>query len=107
MRKFVIDTLKVLRRNIIAILLFVLIAVIFTQGLSSIAGGNNEEAKKLAEDSLRRAVVTCYAVEGKYPDSYEYLKENYNLNIDEEKYIVHYLPIGANLMPDIAIFEVS
>lgn len=62
----------------------------------------NEELE-LLNQGIRKAVVSCYAVEGKYPDSLEYLKEHYGLIVDEEKYIVTYDVFASNVMPEIYI----
>ena len=63
------------------------------------------EAKRIAEDSIRRAVVSCYALEGRYPDSYEYLRDHYGLRIDEDRFIIHYEVFASNIMPDITVIE--
>ena len=60
----------------------------------------------MAQDSIRRAVVSCYAIEGRYPDTYEYLAENYGLTVDEKKYTVHYEIFASNIMPEITVTPV-
>ena len=40
------------------------------------AEASGEEGRLLAEQAVRRAAVSCYAVEGAYPESYAYLKEH-------------------------------
>ena len=59
----------------------------------------------MAEDNLRRAVVSCYALEGRYPPDVKYLQEQYGLQLNEEKYIVHYEVFAENIMPDITVLE--
>ena len=49
--------------------------------------------------------MACYAAEGAYPPSLEYLKEHYGVQIDGERYTVHYMVIADNLMPDITVLE--
>lgn len=55
--------------------------------------------------AIRRYVVQCYALEGRYPDSLDYLEENYALSLDREHYVYHYQNLGVNIMPQIAVFE--
>ena len=59
------------------------------------------------EESLRRAVtrasVQCYAIEGRYPPSVEYLEENYGVRIDRDRYNVFYNGFASNVMPEIVI----
>ena len=84
-----------------AILYFVLTGL-------SIAGENSvSEGQKIAVNSITRAVINCYASEGMYPPSYEYLKEHYGLSIDENKYIIHYMIFAENIMPDITVLTVE
>ena len=57
------------------------------------------------EESLRRAAVTCYAVEGVYPPNLEYLRRHYGIQVDEEQYHVFYEIFGSNIMPQITVVE--
>ena len=49
--------------------------------------------------------MACYAAEGVYPPTLSYLEEHYGLQIDEERYTVHYSAFAENLMPDITVLE--
>lgn len=89
-------------------LIFIFILVFFIGGLNDANANSLEEGRKIAEKSLRKAAVSCYAFEGLYPANHEYLKKNYGVYIDEDeatrKYIVHYDSIMPNLMPDIGVY---
>lgn len=61
--------------------------------------------KQQLETLLRRTAVSCYASEGFYPPSVEYMKTHYGLQFEEERYMVHYERFASNLMPDITILE--
>lgn len=93
------------RDNLVAFFMFLLVFVIFIIGTASAKKTSAEQGKKIAEDSIYRAVVSCYAMEGFYPDDIDYLKENYGLHIDDKRFIVHYDSIASNIMPDITIIE--
>lgn len=88
------------------VVLFVALAVILVRAIGNTSTASNAEQLRIAEESVRRATVSCYAIEGFYPDTYEYLCENYNVRVDEEKFIVHYEVFGSNLMPEITVLEV-
>ena len=47
----------------------------------------------------------CYAIEGSYPESLQYLKDNYGLTYDEEKYFIDYQVLGSNILPDVTIID--
>jgi len=65
-----------------------------------------EQAKQLRE-VLRRAAISCYAVEGRYPESLEYLVENYGVVVDQSKFIVDYGVVSQNIMPIIEVIWVE
>ena len=67
--------------------------------------GQKEEGAQMMERTIRRAAVTCYAVEGIYPPSLDYLVEHYGLQLQEDRYQVFYEGFAENLMPDITVLE--
>ena len=77
----------------------------FATALNSLDSGRAEDDQRQLEETLRRGCVACYATEGIYPPDLEYLKEHYGLQVDEERYTVHYSAIAENLMPDITVLE--
>lgn len=77
----------------------------FATALNSLDSGRAEEDQRQLEETLRRGCVACYATEGIYPPDLEYLKEHYGLQVDEERYTVHYSAIAENLMPDITVLK--
>ena len=94
-----------LQGNLIAIVLFVSITSITIDGISSTSHSTLDEEMRIARESLLRAVISCYAFEGAYPESYEYIKENYGVRINEEKFVVFYDIFSSNIMPEITILE--
>ena len=77
----------------------------FATAVNSLDSGRAEEDLRQLEETLRRSCVACYAAEGVYPPSLDYLKERYGLQIDEERYTVKYFAFAENLMPDITVLE--
>ena len=55
------------------------------------------------ETAIRRACVTCYAVEGRYPKSLAYIVEHYGVTVDADAFVVRYDAYAENLMPDIHV----
>jgi hypothetical protein len=82
----------------------VIFAIVFI-GLQSAARANRAEGVRLLEDALVRAAVHSYAVNGYFPESVEYITENFGIHIDSARYIVHYEVFAVNLLPDIRVFE--
>lgn len=77
----------------------------FLYGITNLSNGNSDEGRRRLEDALRRAAVACYASEGIYPPSWNYLEEHYGVQIDHSRYVVSYTVFAENLMPDITVLE--
>ena len=88
-----------------AALLLVLLG--FLAALTNLNEDRGEDARQRLEASIRRAAVACYADEGIYPPSLDYLEEHYGLQIDRERYTVFYQVFASNLMPDITVLELA
>lgn len=94
-----------LRNILISLLLFACIFAAFWSGVSSMQKKVDNEGLQTLQNAITRSITRCYAEEGSYPESLDYLKENYGLYYDENKYFVAYQPLGANIMPDVTIFQ--
>ena len=99
------------RDRVLAMLLpvciFVLIMFFFVQGMSSIARSTSAETKRSLETAIERSIVHCYAIEGRYPPSLQYLKDHYGITYDETAYYVNYQPVAANIRPDVVILPLE
>ena len=87
-----------------AALVLVLVLWFFTT-LGNIGADRSEEGRQQLERALRRAALACYATEGFYPPTLEYMQDHYGVQINEELYIVHYMVEAENMMPDITVLE--
>lgn len=91
-----------------ALLCAILILVVFLGFLSALGNlkqGYTREGKQQLEDALRRAAVACYASEGIYPPTLDYLTQHYGVQINEARYTVFYEVFAENLMPEITVLE--
>ena len=75
------------------------------QLLDYIDHSSREAEEQLVADAVRQAAVTCYSVEGGYPESLDHLKEHYGLAYNEDVFIVSYDAFAENLMPDIHVMR--
>ncbi len=89
--------------SLFSLLLAAVVLLTVMNGVRASQDAYEREALRTLEDSLRRAAVSCYAIEGCYPPSLEYLTENYGVYIDEDRYVVFYDVFASNLMPDITV----
>jgi len=93
------------KKDIAAIIVFVAVIVGFVALIHSLTATSAEQEEKMVYDAVRNAALSCYAVEGAYPESLEYLRENYGLAYNEEEYLVEYDAFASNLMPTITVLE--
>jgi len=76
----------------------------FNFGITNLTQVSEEEALSAARYAVTRATVKFYAIEGHFPPNIDVLIEHYGLHVDLDQFIVHFDPIGANIMPQIAVF---
>lgn len=88
-------------------LAFLLLLALFLIGITSVNKTTIEKQQESLQTALERDVLHCYAVEGFYPPSLDYIKEHYGLSYDEDTFYVDYKPIGSNIMPDMTILRVG
>lgn len=90
-----------------AFIAVIILAVLlwFFAAVGNLSQDSGEEGREQLETALRRAAVACYAAEGVYPPTMDYLTEHYGVQVEEEKYMVFYEIFASNLMPDITVLE--
>ncbi len=76
----------------------------FSQGVGAQTGA---ESLEMMEKAVTRAAIECYALEGFYPPTLEYLGENYGIATDHKQFFIDYTYLGSNLMPIIAVIPIS
>lgn len=86
-------------------LLFSLIIGLFFFGVNSAGQRANSENLGATVKAVKKAAVQCYSIEGIYPPNLAYLKEHYGVQVDEDRYFVLFDSYGANIMPEIQVFE--
>lgn len=75
----------------------------FFTAVTGLSQGQKEEGRQQLETALRKAAVACYAAEGAYPPTLEYLTGHYGIQINNALYSVHYEVFADNLMPEITV----
>lgn len=88
-----------------AIVLFIGFVVLFVIAVDMTGKGNYAREEEALRSAIERDIMHCYALEGYYPPSVDYMKEHYALSYDSSKYIVDYQPIGKNIYPAFTIIR--
>lgn len=86
-------------------LTFALIIAITFAGLRQAEEASGAEGLRLQEEAIMRALIHCYAVEGFFPDSLDYIATNYGIYIDYSRFIIHYEIFASNILPDLRVFK--
>ena len=70
-----------------------------------IGSSSENMEEQLVLDAVRRAALTCYAVEGAYPQTLKELERGYGLAYNKDAYIVSYDAFASNIMPNIQVLR--
>ena len=92
-----------LRAAILPVLFTVAIMTMIVFGLRQTSEASSAEGLRILEDSLWRAVVMNYAIEGRFPESLDYIEKNFGIHIDRTRYVVHYMVFASNILPEIVV----
>lgn len=90
---------------LLPVLAFLLLFILFLQGISSVSESTLNKQQESLETALERSISQCYAVEGCYPPSLEYLKAHYGLLYDEDSFLIDYEYYGSNLLPEVTVLR--
>ena len=95
------------RRLLVTLAVFAVLFVGVYMLVNKVSSASGSAEAELVRDAVRSAVLTCYAVEGAYPTSLDYLKEYYGLAYNEDAYLVVYDAFASNIMPSIRVLELG
>lgn len=77
--------------------------VVLLHSISAVSENTAQSYAQSLQAALARSAVHCYAVEGAYPESLDYLQEHYAIHWDTSRYVVDYQIFGSNRMPVITV----
>ncbi len=90
-------------------LILALCMIIFSIYLIPLIGDTVDKNESMTQETMQqaidRALVHCYAIEGSYPSSLDYLRDNYGVFIQEERFYYYYEYIGSNIRPVVQVLE--
>ena len=85
------------------VMLFLVITVVFVVLMNNFGRSTLERQQESLVNAVHRDIIQCYAIDGMYPPSLEYLTEHYGLVWDPETFFVDYEPIASNIYPDVTV----
>lgn len=90
---------------IVLLLAAALVVGLFVRAVDNLNAEQAAQGKTQLEDALRRAAVACYAAQGSYPADLAELQDRYGIQVDSDRYLVHYDAFASNVMPEIIVLE--
>ncbi|MDL2219039.1 hypothetical protein LJC04_01695 [Ruminococcaceae bacterium OttesenSCG-928-O06] len=91
------------RGTILSLLVFLVVFVAFVFAISSFSTDASTEGATATQNAIQNAAVLCYATEGFYPPSLEYIETHYRVKVDHTRYAVHYDAYAPGLLPSIKV----
>ena len=109
------DVMRVFKKNPFHAILSALAPLLFTGmlivglmiGLGQAEDSSRSEGVRLLQDALYRVALHSYAVNGHFPESLDYIIQNYNIHIDRSRFDVVYGVFASNVLPDIRVWAVG
>ena len=95
--------LRKLQKLSLPLIGFILLFIVFIKGIASVSETTIDKQKESLTTALNRSITQCYAVEGTYPPSLEYIEHHYGLTYDHDKFFVDYQVYGANMYPTVTV----
>ncbi len=96
-----------LKGIVVTLATFLAMLILLYLGLGAVGSRNDAELTASLKDSVLRSLLTCYAVEGRYPADVSYLQEHYGLTYDGDRYIVALHAFAENLLPVVDVLRVG
>lgn len=91
--------------RIILLVIFLIVALASVAALSGFWSEQNSTQPEEIRQAILDACVQCYALEGSYPPSLEYLEEHYGLILDRERYFFYYEVFASNVLPTVEVYK--
>ena len=97
------ESLRKRRFRDIMLWVLLLLAILGILGYRTILGQLHAQESESIKRAVSNAAEQCYAIEGAYPNSLDYLVEKYGLRINEKDYVVNYVVFASNVQPSIVV----
>ena len=94
-------------RQLIPVAGIILVVVVFLLAVNAASDSSLSSQKASLERALAGGAIRTYALTGCYPESLDELLETYHITYNKNKYIVEYVPQGANLVPSIFVIPLG
>ena len=91
----------------IPVLLLAMLCLGFLFSINTTSTEVLQKQQQTLTTALQKGAVHTYSLKGRYPESLEQLLDEYNITYDTQKFVVEYVPNGANLFPMISVISLK
>jgi len=88
---------------LIAVLIIITVFTVLT--MDKVVSKNSDTQPSRIKEAIEMACIQCYAIEGSYPPDLEYLRDNYGIVLDHDRYYYYYEIFASNVMPVVEVYE--
>jgi len=107
MSTFTIKHKRHLNKSIISLVIFAIIILIFVVAVNYTSSSSLAHQEEALNRAIERDIVMCYAQNGFYPPSLDYIVEHYGLLYDDDMFFVSYNPVADNIYPSFTIIRLG
>lgn len=107
MSTFTIRKKKKVNRTLVSIIIFALMIAAFLFAINYTSQATLNHQEEALNEALERDIVMCYAQNGYYPPSLDYIKEHYGLIYDDALFLVNYQPVADNIRPNYIVIRLG
>ena len=94
---------SIVKSILLPIAVFVAVMAFVVLAAADASRGADAQQYSQTLSAIGRAITACYAIEGRYPPTIDYLKEHYGVAVDDSRYIVSYDIFASNVRPTVEL----
>lgn len=72
-------------------------------GVEVVEESTRQQGAASIRDTVLASALQCCAIEGAYPQSLQYLIDNYGLTVNQDDYIITYEAFASNVVPSVVV----
>lgn len=95
---------NLISKTILSTIIFSTVVIVFLS-VGKLDNSNSLKEEENIKKIINKALVQCYALEGSYPTSIDYLVK-YGVLFNKEKYLYYYEPFGQNI-PSVILVRID
>ena len=88
---------------VVGIVVLVLVVGLVIFGVRTMEESTQQQGAASIRETVLSSAVQCCAIEGAYPQSLQYLIDNYGLTVNEDDFAITYEAFASNVMPSVVV----